>query len=544
MARKPSFKFKFKPAISAFYEQPFTFSQKSFVGGINSSVLPNSVSPEKEMVDCSNMIVALDMFLKTRYGFSKLDDSIVGKAVRGMTYFGDALAVAADSTLYVNGVSVGTLDSSSGPVNFLNFHGELLIMDGGQLKRYNGTDGLRTVTNAPKASFGVIHKERIWVAGSPDEPYTVFVCGPNDIEDWGSAGLSLGTFFQFDPYDTSSTTAPNEITGLTVYMDAVIVFKRGAYPRVFRIDGNDTASFVASEVGEGVTCINPQTVASTPIGIFFLSHDGVYLLSASSQDSIMLASSLINAKFLSSFTLSNLWAVYYNKYGVYIIGNGTTLYVLNIYTKGWFKWDLQSNIECITVSNEKLLLGTDVGTILEYLENTYDDWSTSLEKDVEIESELTTCAYEFNSSSLTKLITTCYLALEAIQEGTITVTFTVNQASLYGVQVQTLYKQTGVDLAGVATFEAVRTGIGSGGLAPKTMKYILETESDVGWDDSNFAWDGGTTIGFDGRINMPYVHKMNIGARGITLTAHIKASGTPITLQSIGFLGAVLQPAP
>jgi hypothetical protein len=184
MARKPSFKFKFKPAISAFYEQPFTFSQKSFVGGINSSVLPNSVSPEKEMVDCSNMIVALDMFLKTRYGFSKLDDSIVGKAVRGMTYFGDALAVAADSTLYVNGVSVGTLDSSSGPVNFLNFHGELLIMDGGQLKCYNGTDGLRTVTNAPKASFGVIHKERIWVAGSPDEPYTVFVCGPNDIEDW------------------------------------------------------------------------------------------------------------------------------------------------------------------------------------------------------------------------------------------------------------------------------------------------------------------------------------------------------------------------
>jgi hypothetical protein len=196
--------------------------------------------------------------------------------------------------------------------------------------------------------------------------------------------------------------------------------------------------------------------------------------------------------------------------------------VLNIYTKGWFKWDLQSNIECITVSNEKLLLGTDVGTILEYLENTYDDWSTSLEKDVEIESELTTCAYEFNSSSLTKLITTCYLALEAIQEGTITVTFTVNQASLYGVQVQTLYKQTGVDLAGVATFEAVRTGIGSGGLAPKTMKYILETESDVGWDDSNFAWDGGTTIGFDGRINMPYVHKMNIGARGITLTAQSK----------------------
>jgi hypothetical protein len=67
----------------------------------------------------------------------------------------------------------------------------------------------------------------------------------------------------------------------------------------FRIDGNDTASFVASEVGEGVTCINPQTVASTPIGIFFLSHDGVYLLSASSQDPIMLASSLINAKFLS-----------------------------------------------------------------------------------------------------------------------------------------------------------------------------------------------------------------------------------------------------
>lgn len=544
MARRLEFKFKFKPNAIQFFENPFTFTQKSFVGGINSSVLPNSISAENEMVDCSNMVVALDTFLRTRYGFSNLSDDVSGGSVRGVTTFGDALIVVVGNGLYSDGVSVGTLSTTSGPVNFLNFHGELLIMDGAQLSRYNGTDGYRVVTNAPKASFGVIHKERIWVAGSSDEPYTVFVCGPNDIEDWGSTGEALGTFFSFDPYDTSSTTAPNAITGLTVYMDAVIVFKRGAYPRVFRIDGSDTASFIASEVGEGVTCINPQTIASTPIGIFFLNHDGIYLLSASSQDPITLASSKINNELLQAFTLSNLWAVYYNKYGVYIIGNDTTLYVLNIYTKGWFKWDLQSKVTCMSITNEDLIVGTDVGTVLEYLENTYDDWNTTLEEDVEIESELTTCAYEFGSNALAKLVSTCFLAFEAIQEGTITVTFTANQASLYGVQVQTLYKQSGVDSNGVAIFEAVRAGVGSGGIAPKSMRYILATETDVGWDDASFQWDGGTTIGFDGRIDLPYVHKMNLGARGITLTAHIKASGTPITLQSIGFLGAVLQPAP
>ena len=641
------------------FDNPIMISQSDFSGGINKSKLQSTIDATKEVYDTINTVVNIGSHIKTRSGISRVDTFIPNPAnpaypgtakIQGIGEYQDYALVATGGEIYkfkeaitedlvskeiFKATSEVTFIGNCHPdnkVNFLQFHGYVLIMDGGTLKRYNGTT-FELVPNAPCIRDGIILKDRFWGVGEegmfnvevganwyydPElgiyingyyengrfiettytgvneecHAYAVYVSGPNDIEDWGYHGEQLGTFFEFDPYAVSTTKEPNRITGISIFAESIIVFKTGENPRIYRIDGSDTSSFQSTLLLEGSSCWNENTVAATPVGLFYLAKDGVFALTGG-QEIITLASSKFDKRMLNDLKKEHVEGIYDPVNGLYIIGCDRVFYVFNVYTKGWFKWETLSYINCLRFLERGIYFGTTQGTILFYNQTSFKDYSEGLELTLPVFTTIETALYNFDQPGIAKFIKYCYLIFECDKGVTLNIEFFAKQSDMFGIGSISEY-----DIFGQKSLNAVDTVKGT---TPNTKTITVNSEDpETFWDDESFifdstlqnsvlsymdqfySWDGADMYAwdaslppvpgdesytayeiekalleaqlgvyyayykarFDGRSGNIIQIKLPVGIRDTGIAIRIEFENAPITLQELVFDGASTRPAP
>lgn len=148
----------------------------------------------------------------------------------------------------------------------------------------NGYDGIRyydnsttsTVSDAQAptdAKFLAFHKGRLFVAGQSSDPTRLAWSEFADYTNWVSTGFV---------YVPQSKTG-DEITGMTVFQDNLIIFTRKTKYILF---GDDPGNFVLRQSSGKKGAVNQACISSDPNYIYFLSDDGVYRFNGS-QDELM-----------------------------------------------------------------------------------------------------------------------------------------------------------------------------------------------------------------------------------------------------------------
>lgn len=511
------------------------FRQFTFAGGINYSMLPTGIDFEKELIDCSNVFVGLDNVLRVRYGTTEWYDSESAKSVKGIGSYEGKLIYATNSKVILETTEIGAC-STTGTVTFLNAKGNIYIMDGSTLKRYDGTT-LEDVPNAPTCRYGIYHHNRLWVVGDITNPSRLWVSGVNDDEDWGSTGYELGTYVDIDPFDNAS------ITGIGLWFDSIIIFKNAEMPRVYRVDGLpavlDSELYQASNPLTVTTfmdinnsSINADTIQMTPAGLLFMGRDGIYSL-GSKENSIELVSHNINKELMTgSFANTTATTAYFSAYGLYVVASGSVAFVYNIFSKGWFKWDFDEyTISYVSVVAGKLVFGTTAGKVFY--------WNTAVATDdgEDILATVETGYYTFDSISIGKYVSEAYMMIDLPSSGDVYVTFKPDYAPIYGVAMQYLYKTDGTTVK--------LEGDSIGGQTSNERKFKLLTESlDAGFDDDTFGFDTSNTLGFDGRVNKPYLQKLAVNTHCVNMGLKIEITGILAALQEIELIFYPLSKAP
>lgn len=503
MARFSGFKYKIEPksfSTNQAYDTPILVSQSDFSSGVNNSVLQTAINPENEVYYSENLYVDIKSQLKTRPAFTlhtstpssaKINDTFgiqgigdyAGKiifAINGKIFLADEIEEVYEVSNIPHRVStelteIGSCEKNV-KVHFLPFHNATYIMDGGPLKRYSSDHQyVENVDNAPYARFGLVYKDRLWVAGEEGyfndddneecHAYGVYVCGPNDAEDWGKHGLKLGTFFEIDPYEVSSSTFPNKISGLELFGESILVFKTGTYSRIYRIDGYSTDTFQIIKVHEGSTCINPFTVTSTPLGVFYLSNDGVRVISDQTQPA-ELVSSRLDPKALKEILKQNVEAAYDMLSGNYILVAEKEIWVFNVYTRGWFYWIPPSPIICTRKLERSIYFGTLNGAILCLNKDEFREYNeTTGDMNATIQSVVETAAYSFGQISIAKYIKNCYVLMEVPHSAFLKFELKSSRPNLQGIGAINQYSIKEDD-----------------GLNPEVYDSL--------WDNDLYIWDG------------------------------------------------------
>jgi hypothetical protein len=136
------------------------------------------------------------------------------------------------------------------------------------------TGGVLDNVCPPSATLGVVHRSRLWLAGT-DDPRVV----------WFSKQFVTGEAIAFCDSFTFSIEDRNPITAIASLDDKFVIFTRssiyivtGDGPTDSGV-GNDlsTPQRVASDVG----CIEPRSVVLMPDGLMFQSEQGIMLLDRS-----------------------------------------------------------------------------------------------------------------------------------------------------------------------------------------------------------------------------------------------------------------------
>lgn len=503
--------------------QPFTFVQETFERGINKSRLPTAINFQTEVQDSNNVIVMLDKLLRARPGTS-LVTSLPDTCIQGIGSYMGYSVIAASGHVYIDGVSIGACHETN-DVTFVNFHGYLIILDGLKLKIYDGTV-YQELIDGPTASFGLEHNDRLWVAGSTDYPYRVSVSGPNDLFDWGTSGLKLGTFFDITPYDGTGINQ-SKVTGLAVFYNSVLAFSESKQPIIKRISGTNLATFMAETLITNVSCVSSQTVAMTPIGLVFMARDGLYSINSSGE--VTLLSEPLGRILLDTYDLSTLKSIYSSQYGLYIIGYGTTWYAYNVVTHGWFKWTFPFSITSIEQSVDGTYIGTDSGEYLKFSDSIYTDNS------IPYQCSVTTGYNSFGISSISKHIYASYITVSNTEDKEVSITFLINYSDMSGYNVSIVKDEDS---------NTVYNNIDLGGTSSNEFSYNIQIQDLQGWDSDIFGWDSSGSVGFDGRVVNPVVYKLPLSLRCNNIAVNISFESSDIVVQKIEMIGNVLTPAP
>lgn len=156
--------------------------------------------------------------------------------------------------------------------------------------QYNFTGSLHTVLVDglnPPAYFDHVAKTMSYAVGAPAE-----VVGAKRVKVFKShLFFAKGRLLSFSsPYSQSDFNPANgagvvnvgdEITGLTVFRDQLIVFCLNS---IYRVSGNTVSDFVLSPITNNTGCLCGDTVQEVGGDIMYLGPDGIRYLSASERD--------------------------------------------------------------------------------------------------------------------------------------------------------------------------------------------------------------------------------------------------------------------
>ncbi len=218
---------------------------------------------------------------------------------------------------------------TSGVVSFIEFGDKLCILDGGQLKVYD-RNSYQTIETAPQGRYGLIRGNRLWIAGDPVNPNTLWYSAPFDLTDWGFSGLRLGGFFDVNP------TSGSWISGIALFFDTILIFKDGNEKKIYRLDGTTQSNFTIRDIIGGTTCSSWRTPAFTQIGTVFYSQNGVFSFDGSQSVVVPISTKILDKINFTEPTkcIGILWG----PESLYLLAYENTIYALNINVGAWFKW--------------------------------------------------------------------------------------------------------------------------------------------------------------------------------------------------------------
>lgn len=167
------------------------------------------------------------------------------------------------------------LNASATEYNFAQADDKAFFVNGYDTPFYydNSTTTAITDADAPAGKFLAFHKGRLFIAGQAADPTRLAWSEFADYTNWVSTGFV---------YVPQSKTG-DEITGMTVFQDNLIIFTRKTKYVLF---GDDPGNFVLRQSSGKKGAVNQAVIASDPNFVYFLSDDGVYRYNGS-QDELM-----------------------------------------------------------------------------------------------------------------------------------------------------------------------------------------------------------------------------------------------------------------
>jgi len=233
----------------------------------------------------------------------------------------------------------------------------MVIGDGvANAMKYNGTTWSAIskppapVGNAAIGSIFHPHKGRLYAAGNPSFPLTIFVSDTigttaavsgADYWDQGPAGTAGERGYLID---CSGDVEGDKITGLATHRGMLIVFcSRNIL--VYNIDESNGYNSYLYKVVHGEGCVAHKSIQAVGEDIIFLSQNGFKKLQTSfvqgdSQvnDASQPISSDVRAQILNGAPLSSIRSTYNQRLGLYLCHIDGIVWAYQVMFDGWFKW--------------------------------------------------------------------------------------------------------------------------------------------------------------------------------------------------------------
>lgn len=133
--------------------------------------------------------------------------------------------------------NIATGVSSSAVPSYATFNDELIISDDANSapKKWTGTGSTSALSGSPpNFAFCVEHKGKLFAAGVPSNPSTLYYSVTHNHEDWtgsGSGNILIGT------------NDGSQITGLASYKNALVIFKGPKKGSIYVLSGDSPSTF-------------------------------------------------------------------------------------------------------------------------------------------------------------------------------------------------------------------------------------------------------------------------------------------------------------
>lgn len=264
--------------------------QVDFTGGLNTKAAPYLVEPN-ECRDCLNVVTTTRGSVKKRDGSTEFVPATAIPALNagaaqvfaifaghGVPTIGNCLIVLdEDGQAYsistagvVTDISVAAFATALGisiiqaPIN--GGQGPIYFSDSNTNNQWTGSGNVAAWTaslgTVPVGAFSVYFKNRVWIAGQPANPSSLFFSDIGNPRSWPVANV-----VNFDPTDGDG------ITGIGTCGPYLLVFKRNKAWVVYDLDTGANRP-----LGTNIGCAAHRSITESPKGTFFLTQDkGVWV---------------------------------------------------------------------------------------------------------------------------------------------------------------------------------------------------------------------------------------------------------------------------
>lgn len=334
--------------------------------GLNNFVSENLIKDE-EMSDLLNIVFDESGVAKKRGGITTVGSGLPaapkGLGVLKSDTVNRLLTVSGTALYYLNG---STWDSIAGETftadketTFTQARGKAYIWNGTEGgTEYDGTTLDRPGT-MPKARFSIYYSGYHIAAGVDTQKNRLYISVATDASDFTNAATTLhnstevpgatvfaGTGAQFVDVEKDDG---DEITGLTKFQDALIVFKRRSIHQVtFDSSGVPTVAAVTRSVG----CESHKSIENVENDVFFFSRNGYYVLGNEPQFFDAIRTNELSARIhpligtINRAQFSRVSSIYFdNRFWSAVPqgGNATNNQVLT-YDRRYFAWSKHDTI--------------------------------------------------------------------------------------------------------------------------------------------------------------------------------------------------------
>ena len=248
-------------------------------------------------------------------------------------------------------------------------YGEVIICDGANKPFYfymTGTGALNTRTffageitvnnnDAPKTV--TIHENHTVVAGTSQNPDTIYYSKTNDPDDFGGTGSGF-------------IKLSDQVVGLKSFRGDLIVFCRNSIHKFINI--NDPATKQIVPITKNVGCLDQFSIQEIGGDLVFLSPDGIRTLAGTARiGDVELTSVSRNiqrivsdiARNINTFTISSVvlrsksqYRLYYNDSSD---GPAVSKGIIGTFTGQGFEWSECQGIEAVAIDSDFLYTGVE-----------------------------------------------------------------------------------------------------------------------------------------------------------------------------------------